>query len=356
MVTNFFLGANSGDGFQSLYDGFTDPGPLRDLMVLKGGPGVGKSTFMKYIGKRAEEAGEDVEYIWCSGDPDSLDAVRLSRLGIIAVDGTSPHVVEPKYPAAADRYLDLGRFYDVDALKSHRTEVEGYTAACSGAYRRAYRAFRAAAEVEEELREQVTAGWDREKLLRRTEGILRRELGRRGSGAGTAVERFLGGKTCKGAICRYDTALTLTSRAYLLLDSWGLGDTMLQLIAGEAMDRGYDVICCPDPEHPQRLRHLIVPEAGVCFLTQEGTFPGSPYRRLHLDGLLHPQALRQNRARVRFCRRMHRVLLEEGMEALTQAKASHDLLEQVYHPFVDFSGVQEVALREWERIAALLPG
>ncbi len=134
MVTNFFLGANSGGGFQSLYDGFTDPGGLRDLMVLKGGPGVGKSTFMKYIGRRAEEAGEDVEYIWCSGDPDSLDGVLLPRLGIAAVDGTAPHdTASLGHPAKKvsickglrDRLLDgtstwhgyLGHFYGTGIQK-----------------------------------------------------------------------------------------------------------------------------------------------------------------------------------------------------------------------------------------------
>lgn len=134
MVTNFFLGANSGEGFQSLYGGFTNPARLRDLMVLKGGPGVGKSTLMKYIGKRAEEAGEDVEYIWCSGDPDSLDAVWLPRLGIAAVDGTSPHDTAPLgHPAKKvrickglrDRLLDgtstwhgyLGHFYGTGIQK-----------------------------------------------------------------------------------------------------------------------------------------------------------------------------------------------------------------------------------------------
>ncbi len=95
MVTNFFLGANSSAGFRSLYEDFTDPNKNYDILVLKGGPGVGKSSFMKYIGSRAEEQGEDVEYIWCSGDPDSLDAVRLPRVGIIAVDGTSPHDIVP---------------------------------------------------------------------------------------------------------------------------------------------------------------------------------------------------------------------------------------------------------------------
>ena len=95
MVTNFFLGANSRDGFQDLYRAFVQDERNEDVIVLKGGPGVGKSTLMKEIGRRAETAGETVEYIWCSGDPDSLDAVRLPRLGVIAVDGTSPHGVAP---------------------------------------------------------------------------------------------------------------------------------------------------------------------------------------------------------------------------------------------------------------------
>ena len=92
MTLHYFLGANGAAGFQSLYESFVDPAQNHDILVLKGGPGAGKSSFMKYIGKKAEEAGEDVEYIWCSGDPDSLDAVRLPRVGVIAVDGTAPHV------------------------------------------------------------------------------------------------------------------------------------------------------------------------------------------------------------------------------------------------------------------------
>ena len=45
----FFLGANSEEGFFSLYDQLLG-GRLDDLMILKGGPGCGKSTFIyKYF-------------------------------------------------------------------------------------------------------------------------------------------------------------------------------------------------------------------------------------------------------------------------------------------------------------------
>ena len=42
-VTHFFAGANSGDGFQNLFSEIVDLEDTYDLMVLKGGPGVGLS-------------------------------------------------------------------------------------------------------------------------------------------------------------------------------------------------------------------------------------------------------------------------------------------------------------------------
>ena len=44
----FFLGANSGEGFYSLYDQMLN-GQFDDLLILKGGPGCGKSTFLKTL-------------------------------------------------------------------------------------------------------------------------------------------------------------------------------------------------------------------------------------------------------------------------------------------------------------------
>ena len=121
-VTHFFAGANSGDGFQNLFSEIVDLEDTYDLMVLKGGPGVGK------IGRTMEDAGTPVEYLWCSGDPDSLDGVVLPELRCAVVDGTAPHGTAPLgHPAKKvsickglqDRLLDgtstgrvyLGHFY-----------------------------------------------------------------------------------------------------------------------------------------------------------------------------------------------------------------------------------------------------
>ena len=81
MNVNCFLGANSADGFFSLYGGFCS-GEGDFLHLIKAGPGGGKSGFMRRVARAAAEQGYDTECVLCSGDPDSLDAVYLSLIHI----------------------------------------------------------------------------------------------------------------------------------------------------------------------------------------------------------------------------------------------------------------------------------
>ena len=87
----FYLGANAPTGFYSLYDQLIDPAEAENIFILKGGAGCGKSSLMRTVARAAEETGRRVEYIQCSGDPDSLDAVVIPDLKTAIVDGTAPH-------------------------------------------------------------------------------------------------------------------------------------------------------------------------------------------------------------------------------------------------------------------------
>ena len=136
-VTRYFLGGNTARGFASFYDGFCR-GPEDFLWVIKGGPGCGKSSFMKTIGHAAEDAGLDTEYVLCSGDPDSVDGVYIPAWHTGYVDGTAPHVIEAVTPGAAGLYLDLGQFYDRVALQKERRAIEALQRRYKHLYREAY--------------------------------------------------------------------------------------------------------------------------------------------------------------------------------------------------------------------------
>ena len=351
----YFLGANAPSGFYSLYHELLSPEEASAIYILKGGPGCGKSTLMRRIGARMEQEGLAAEYILCSGDPASLDALVLPQLKIALVDGTAPHVVEPKYPGAVERYVNMGACYDTAALSQLRSEIMSCMSGYKGCYQRAYRCLDASSSIFEDVRSTLLTDGLAEKLAKRARGILSRELPRRRGVTGQVRQRFLGAVTHMGQLCLFDTALVQCGRIYELSDSYGLAhELLIHLLAG-AVSGGYDVVACPDPMAPDRLAHLLIPQLGLAFLTSSPAlpFPGTPYRRLRLDAAADREILRHNRPRLRFARKVSAALLEEAVASLEQAKAMHDDLEAVYNPHVNFGLVNEIAQAIGDEILAL---
>ena len=349
----YFLGANAPTGFYSLYPELIHPETARAIYILKGGPGCGKSTLMRQVGMRMEQAGQDTEYVLCSADPDSLDALLLPGLGVALVDGTAPHVVEPKYPGVVERYINLGDCYRTDALAPLRGEIIACMAGYKGCYQRAYRCLGASAEVFADVQSTLLTDGLSTKLAKRAHGILRRELRpKKGAPAGSIKQRFLGAVTHKGPIYLFDTALAQCPRIYELADNYCIAhELLIHLLAG-AVAGGYDVVACPNPMAPDHLAHLLIPETGLAFLSSTDALhlPAKPYRRIRLDAAVGGELLRRSRPRLRFARKVAVALLDEGVASLAQAKAMHDELELLYNPFVNFDLVNQIAQRIGDEI------
>lgn len=341
----YFLGANSPHGFYSLYDQLIDPKQANAIYILKGGPGCGKSTLMRRIGARAEEMGEQVEYIHCSGDPDSLDGVVLHGSKTAIVDGTAPHVIEPHYPGVVDSYVNLGDCYDKAALKGIRQEIMDCMVGYKDCYKRAYRCLDASAEIAEDMRSILITQALEEKAAKRAHGILSREARNTGTGNGQVIQRFLGAITHQGSLTYYTTADVLCKRIYVLEDSYGLSHLMLTHLLAGFTHSGYDVIACPSPMTPDRLEHLLVPELSLAFLSTPpgGPYRKRPYRKIRMDSMADADLIYRNKTRLRFSRKISAALIDEAVESLAQAKAMHDDLEALYNPHVNFELVYHIA-------------
>jgi len=107
MARHYFLGGNTPQGFYSYYDYLIDSEKVKKVYVIKGGPGTGKSTLMKSAAAWGEDNGYEVDYLHCSSDPSSLDGVIIDG-DIAMVDGTSPHIVDPKNPGCVETIVNMG--------------------------------------------------------------------------------------------------------------------------------------------------------------------------------------------------------------------------------------------------------
>ena len=119
----YFLAANSCEGFYSEFDNSYLPDGEWRAYIIKGGPGTGKSSFMKRFADAAENKGERALRCPCSSDPDSLDAVILPDKKIVIMDGTAPHTVDPKFPGVCEKILNFGEFWVDDSFAEHKSEV-----------------------------------------------------------------------------------------------------------------------------------------------------------------------------------------------------------------------------------------
>lgn len=120
MLKHSFLGTNSPQGFVGFFGKMM---VNSKAVILKGGPGTGKSTLLHKIGQYAEALDLPVEYYHCSGDPDSLDGVYIPAKNYVVLDGTSPHSLDASLPIINETLVNLTDNADAAALSKHTSEI-----------------------------------------------------------------------------------------------------------------------------------------------------------------------------------------------------------------------------------------
>ena len=331
MEETFFLGANSRAGFFSLYRGFCAAAG-DTLHVIKGGPGTGKSGFMRRIAEAARARGLDVETVLCSGDPDSLDGVYIPALRQGWADGTAPHTMDPAHFGADGNYVDLGRFCRLPLSDAERARVLALNEAYKDRYAAAYRWLAAAGALRETAPGAVLPETAEQMLRRRIRGVLRRNAPC--GGGGVEKTRFLSAVSCRGEL-RLELSERY-SRVVRLDEGRGLAPRALRIAAEEAAARGLERVLCLSPLCPEELEGLLLPQAGLAFLAGERRAEGE--RSIHIDALLPPPE-REERLVRRRALQLQRSALDAAVKELHRAKELHDELEAVYRPYMDFSAL-----------------
>ena len=340
---DFFLGANSPDGFFSYFTELNDMALTDHCYVIKGCPGSGKSTMMK---KAAAEIGiKDslTEQIHCSSDPDSLDAVILHDSRSIIADGTLPHAIEPVLPIAYETIVSLYDCFDYEKVSARRKEAAALDKKIKECHHRCCCYLAGASMLLEDNARIAMDCTDRTKVINLAHKLAHKELPDKKAAPGKERRRLLSAVTPKGMLSFPKTAAALCSRIYVIKDEYSAASRILIHTLKElALQRGYDVFGCYCPLSPKsKPEHLLIPELGLGFVTQNPyiEFSCEPYRVIHFSRFTDKDKLKAKKQRLSFNKRAAREILNEAVKSLEQAKALHDDLEKIYAAGVDFSKV-----------------
>ena len=333
----YFLGANSKDGFCSLYDNFPPTGAK--LHIIKAGPGTGKSTFMRKIAKSAEKAGMDVEYILCSGDPNSLDGVYITQLKQAWVDGTAPHVIEPKIFGVNSDYVNLGKFLNTTFTKAEDEKIINLNHAYKSKYAEAYDLLSAAASISRASVPDLFGDAGRSNIKRRVSSILKNNLGHISSKAGHIDYRFISAVSCLGNY-RLNRSLSEFFKLKYQFDISLHGlNYALNCAAEEAVKRAADIIVCPSPLVPEEIEAVLIPSHSIALLGNDWAF--SDAKSVHIDSMADTKKLQEYRSDMKGCKKLEKKTMELACGKLHDAKSLHDELEEIYKSHMDFLALSE---------------
>lgn len=365
-VVKLFAGSNTGVGFHSFYDHVAGP-EARRVFIIKGGPGIGKSTMMRRVGEALWEAGWPVEIFYCSSDTGSVDGIAAPGLGAAILDGTAPHIMEPTDPGAVGEVVNLGDYWDRSQISSRRESIRGINDRLSRLYRMSHDCLAAASRFRQVLVELTLRGGGVDTTKLRALGIrlaqeaasLNRQETRPWLATWNSGPRclFASAITQEGTVNFLNSITGHLPHRHIVAGPVGSGKSiLLKSIMQAALLLGMKMVVFRCSLDPDRVEHLVFPDRGMAFVTSawphlvdiKSGDKSTDTAQFIEPGLLSGigESCRQFTDRIR-------TATGASVEFLAQAKDLHDLLESYYIPAVDFARVDKTGERIRDEILEL---
>ena len=334
-----FAASNSAHGFHSFYAEFFDDVDVDRVFVIKGGPGTGKSRFMREVSTYAAARGWQSRMIYCSSDADSLDGVILQK-GVrrwALLDGTSPHVYEPKSPGVREELINLGEFWDSDRLVASKEEIERQNRIKQEGYRRAYRYLSAYGSILENYRSRILP----HVRMQSVSDYARKLVGHIPEG-----EKF-GAQTCvmesigmSGRVA-FDFFFCQATRLYLIEDCKKIASYLTESLYRLAIEKKQQVRVCRNPIIPEQIDGIFFLKSGIAFALRPTADIDLPHHRISMRRFLKMPELRTIKEASLFDERMMCAMLDGTLAEMKVVRAAHFALEEIYSASMDFERKEE---------------
>ena len=351
---HMYPGNNTPEGFFSYYHYILGQREADKIFCIKGGPGVGKSTFMKKIGEAMLQEGYDVDFMHCSSDNNSLDGIVIRDKKIALIDGTSPHIVDPVNPGAVDSIIHLGDYWNEEGIRKNRDALISNNERIQSIFERVYNYLAAAGKMYDNLHSIYEAAINHQELYRISAKIVGDELSHRDISAkqGSIKKYFASAITPGGFVNHINTLLDGYRKVYLIHAPVGVSsERLLNLFMEGAVYRGFSAEGYYCPMKPStKLEHLLIPDLSLAFVTsnQYHTVDDSSISAeivpVNLEQIIRYDAVRYLENILDDSETKMRELLEMAVYCLGQAKKEHDDLEKFYIPNMDFPKIDALRM------------
>ncbi len=350
-IKRVFPGGNTSQGFVSYYDYIIEKDANR-IFIIKGGPGTGKSSMMKKIGEEMLDRGYDVEYHHCSSDNNSIDGIVIPKLRVAMIDGTAPHVVDPKNPGAVDEIIHLGDYWNLEKMEENKIPIIYYTEKNSKFYRRAYKYLAAARLIQEDISWKVKECVETGQINVEIYSLIDEIFEDIWINPVVGKDRHLFGSAYSpsGWIEYTDTLLYGLDKVYHITGEMGTGKShLLKKISDEALVRGLDVEVYHTPLIPDDIETVIIKDLNIA-LTISEMAQDFDCKNIDLNQYINKEEIEKCKQDIEEDKKMFDNLIQIAINDFKAAKTNHDFIEQYYIGNMDFDAIEEVTRKIIQRI------
>ena len=333
----YFAAMNCGKGFISLFDSIFFSKKIKRRYIIKGGPGTGKSSFLRKVALYAHNKKKSVEYYYCSSDTSSLDGIVID--GNIAIfDGTAPHCYDTKLAGICDEILNFGMFWDSDILKRNSEDIVRLSSVKSFAYDNAYGYLSAALNVYKTMNNIILPCVNMEKLKAAVNRIC----------GGDVLSHIESPQICQMSAFgtqgnkRLDTLYNQSHVCYAVDDHYGVSNIFMRELMKYALNSGKDIkvsLCTADGETPNE---ILFSDSGeyFCICSEDERYCEGT-KRINMKRFIDTESLAQIRHSYRAARQCYRTLTDLSSHELSKAGDAHAQIEKYYVGAMDFSALQK---------------
>jgi hypothetical protein len=289
---------------------------------------------MNTVAKRAEKLGYTVRYIYCSSDSSSLDGLIIEEPKIAVLDGTAPHIYEPKLVGAVESIVDLGAFLDGKMLSKSRNKIESITNEKKQGFERAYRYLKIYQLLSKNIEELIYPCIKHEKINKYAKGFA---LGI-AEGDGIEEHRLIRSIGMRG-LSSFDTYRENARIYYEINDYFESAHILLSTIYRALLNKNADLYLSNNPIIKDRLDAIFTVGDSLCFEISNEEHVGA--RRINMKRFVNADAISKVRAEYRAIARVRDEALDLALSEFENIKKHHFLLESIYGSAMDFEAKEK---------------
>ncbi len=334
---SYFASVNTTSGFCNNFDMVFHPQKFDKIFILKGGPGTGKSTLLKRLATAASEQDLTVEQFLCSSDPHSLDGIIIKEKRVVIIDGTSPHCMDARFPGVVDNIVNLGTFWNKELLLPNKSEIIHLIQTKNKFYKQSYRFLKVYGDITREMHNIAIDALNEKKMIDNLK-IQCDKIFKKGT---VFTEEIRNTETyCSEGLVHLDSFERQSDKIWIIEDILNTGNYYLKQLYDTAKKENQPIIVSYSCQALDMPNAIYFPLSRSTFVIGERKYeneiPQKSYQYINMKRFLNQEKMKSNRQKLRFGKKCSDMILDAAIEALKEAKNTHEKTEQIYTAAMDF--------------------